>query len=54
MAIIHAGLKHVSSGLGDTKLHVLVKLADLTRGEMHLGLGPSAPTGKSILKCALL
>ncbi len=50
MAISHAEHEHISSGVGDTELHALVKLAAFAQGEVHLGLGLSAPTGKTDLK----
>lgn len=50
MAITHAEHEHISSGVGDTELHALVKLATVAQGEVHIGLGLSAPTGKTDLK----
>lgn len=49
MAITHAEHPHVSSGVGDTEVHGLIQLFKDEQSEIHLGMGFSAPTGKSNL-----
>ncbi|MFO1368452.1 MAG: DUF3570 domain-containing protein [Marinagarivorans sp.] len=46
MAITHAQHRHTSSGLGDTQVQGLFKLAKTDNSQLLFGLGLSAPTGK--------
>jgi hypothetical protein len=41
----HASTTHTSNDIGDTLVTALVKLADIDRHHVHVGIGMSAPTG---------
>lgn len=47
---LHPGTPHTTGGVSDTILMSLVRLLELPRHHLHLGLGVSAPTGDVRLK----